>query len=786
MIKIIRLFVLLLFVTTILGCSSDSTGDDPSVFSEIGDPPAQVDDDENLGNLADDSGANGNSTNFETFDVITIIGGEDIGSGDVDGDISEAKLNSPHGMVLIGNRIYIADGDNRKIRVLELDENGGGTLSTLAGGHGFSDTSDGEAKFGHFYQMAVYDGDIFIADTQNTAIRKVELDGDGSLLEVTTIAGAKPATAGFKDAYGTDARFFLPHGIAAGDDELFVADTYNHVIRRIDFSDTEVTTVAGSPQVEGFSDSEDGEVLFHRPTSLAIDENYLYITDTFNNRIRRMNLATYEVDTLVGSGDAMTVDGVGQNASLDSPRAIHYYGGYLFVTEGVTIPGIPKRIGGEVLRRVNVLTGEIKTIAGTVGMKQTSDGDLLEASFNNPTGVLYLPERGVLVADTDSHSLRLVNYQVTDVSGYCGDEPIFDGEIQEAVQVELDDSTNAQGDHFLLPAVVLSIEGIDSNTVHKDAIRVEVDGDELLDYSLSVNKYKEHVDLILRNGTDGKKAWRSDSLYSIKICHQIKTEGGLPVEPQQVFVQMRHPNEQEDIGISHSNGTRSGKFYLPVNYDPDVEYPMVLLLHGLNGNGAGMINILKNYADAMGVILFGPDGFLREDPFGNGNIYYFNPNHSNQPPEDYTFAMDGLDRMLAAFAVDQDYLMVAGLSMGAPATLFFAGDVGVFSHAAMLHGVRWNYDPNAENDIANLLWFPWEQTPLGTHRPLFWYSTSTDDWVTNYDKVPIPGMSVDDDLAYVEGGGYDVTHKFDYPGGHYMTEQEKQDLFDWFLFGLEP
>lgn len=370
-----------------------------------------------------------------------------------------------------------------------------------------------------------------------------------------------------------------------------------------------------------------------------------------------------------------------------------------------------------------------------------------------------------------------------DLDSFCGDEPDFPGEPNSPIEVTADDETG----HDLLPEIVLTISGdVDLQTIDYDAIRVEVGGEELTEYLLTAEDVENGVRLVFKNGADGKRAWVLDAEYSFTLCRQIKTVEGLPIGAITVKVETRGPNQTEDIGLSHSGGTRSGVFYLPSGFDPEQEYPLALLIHGMGGNGAGMVGAFEALADSEGVILLGPDGFNRMDPIADDYSFYFNPNHVAVPPEDYTFVVDCLDRVMDAFNIDESKILVAGMSMGAPASLFFAGSVGIFTHGAMLHGVRWNSDPGDVNEVANLLWSDWEITPLGLHRPLFWYSSSTEDWVTNYEYIPIPGLSVDQDLAYIQDGGYEVTDKFDYPGGHYMGAQEKQDLFNWFLLGIEP
>jgi len=180
--------------------------------------------------------------------------------------------------------------------------------------------------------------------------------------------------------------------------------------------------------------------------------------------------------------------------------------------------------------------------------------------------------------------------------------------------------------------------------------------------------------------------------------------------------------------------------------------------------------------------------------------------------------MNCLNKILDAFNVDESQMLVAGVSMGAPATLFFSGRAGVFSHAAMLHGIRLNYDPANANDVENIMG-GFEETPLGADRPKFWYSTSKNDWVTNYlfaDAViaaqygitdpgtiawlkNMLGFTLAHDESYIRNGdgevaGYsDVFTKFDYglasdtpTESHKVYPDEKQHLFDWFLLGVTP
>lgn len=662
------------------------------------------------------------------------VAGNIASSGMVDGALADARFNGPAGIALIGDNIYIADSRNHAIRILKINADGSGAVSTLAGGiKGFMDSSDGAPQFAYFTHLATDGSSLYVADTGNKAIRKVELNPDGSLKNVSTVA---------KDG------FSFPAGIVAVGGFLYVSDKFDHAIKKIDLSTNAVTIIVSTG--------------LDQPESLAINGNDLYVADNLGNRISKITLTPpYNIETLAGGDD---IRGVG---------ALYFYGGMLYFTEKT----------GQTLRQLNPATGGVSAIAGRPSIRGTFDAPLLEAGFNNPNGLAFVPAFGrFIISDTGSHSIRSIGVGgIINYDDYCGDEPVFAGEEQAAVNVTVENSVG----HNLLPPINVNIIGnIDASTVAQKAVHFKINDVDAV-YSLEIVKNSSDTRLTFKNGVNGVKAWAPSATYKVKLCHQIKTNDGKPIKPIEVTITTHAPNQQENIGIYHSNNTRSGVFYLPKNYNPALEYPLAVLLHGLGGNGSGMVSEFQSLSDAKNIILLGPDGFSRKNPFGSNNIYYFNPNYKNTKPEDYTFIMSTLNKMLEAFPVDDNQILVAGMSMGAPATLFMGTHATNFTHAAMLHGVRWNYDEGNKNDVPNVLWYPWELTPIGAHKPPFWYSTSTDDWVTNYDSIPFP-MTVESDLNYLLDAGLDVTHKFCYTGGHTMGVTEKQEMINWFLYEADP
>ncbi|TMU50361.1 hypothetical protein, partial [Flagellimonas algicola] len=153
----------------------------------------------------------------------------DLREGYMDGGLSEARFRFPEGMAKSGEgTILLADSGNHRIRAIDQDA---GTVGTFAGSdRGYvNDVSRSEAKFRSPRDVSVAgDGNIYISDRLNHCVRRIDPDG-----HVTTIAGV-PESEGHVDGLGNGAQFNSPLGVLhTGEWEIYVADSYNHVIRKI-------------------------------------------------------------------------------------------------------------------------------------------------------------------------------------------------------------------------------------------------------------------------------------------------------------------------------------------------------------------------------------------------------------------------------------------------------------------------------------------------------------------------------------------------------------------------
>ncbi|RZL66896.1 MAG: HYR domain-containing protein, partial [Rhodococcus sp. (in: high G+C Gram-positive bacteria)] len=222
--------------------------------------------------------------------------------------------------------VYVADTLNHVIRKISPT----GEVSLLAGGpiSGSADGSGVAAQFDSPYGLIVDPaGNVYVADTSNHNIRKITPEG-----VVTTVAGLAGAF-GDLDGTGTSARFFQPTGLAldsAGN--LLVADYGNHRIRKIDLTTGAVITLAGSSQ--GYSEGTGTDAQFDGPFNLAInDDDEFFVADSNNSLIRKVTAAGV-VTTHAGTGEYGSDDGDISMATFGSPTGIAVdSSGNLFVTD---------------------------------------------------------------------------------------------------------------------------------------------------------------------------------------------------------------------------------------------------------------------------------------------------------------------------------------------------------------------------------------------------------------------------------------------------------------------
>src|SRR5689334_9544504 len=226
---------------------------------------------------------------------VTTIGGD---GSPIVRDGRQSGFSDPFGVAIAEDgTIYVADaGESNRIRKISPD----GSVTTLAGGsEGFADGAGTSASFNTPSALALGpDGNLYVADTGNNRIRKITPGGT-----VSTVAGN--GTAGYVDGPAATAEFNGPIGLAVSSSgDIYVADTYNDVIRMITTAG-EVTTIAGGG-TPGYADGEQKTALFDTPSGIIVVENSsLIVADTGNRRLRKVS-AEGNVTTLPISGEELS------------------------------------------------------------------------------------------------------------------------------------------------------------------------------------------------------------------------------------------------------------------------------------------------------------------------------------------------------------------------------------------------------------------------------------------------------------------------------------------------
>jgi sugar lactone lactonase YvrE len=315
--------------------------------------------------------------------------------GATNGFASSARFNHPAGVAADNNgNIYVADTENSSVRKISPS----GFVSTFAGLSGSFGSADGSGGSARFFapQGVAADafGQVYVADTANGTIRRVTTGGT-----VSTLAGT-PGVSNSFDGTGINGQFWHPEGVTVGPDgNVYIADTWNHTIRKMTPGGV-VTTVAGLAGYSGSADGTNSKARFNRPTGLVADSSTnIYVTDFFNHTIRKISAAG-QVSTIAGLPAVWgSADGTNLAARFYLPQGITLSAsGDLFVADS----------GNQTLRKISVsgTNWVVTTVAGFAGTAGATNGNGTTVRFDFPSEVASDSSGYLYLADLANNMVR--------------------------------------------------------------------------------------------------------------------------------------------------------------------------------------------------------------------------------------------------------------------------------------------------------------------------------------------------------------------------------------------
>ena len=296
------------------------------------------------------------------------------------------------------DRLFIADSNHNRMVITKLD----GTLIDIVG-NGAARATDGPFGKASLYRpqgMALVGDTLYVADTENHLIRRVDLKAKA----VETVAGTgKQSLEYFRQGPARTIALSSPWDLQLVGRQLYITMAGPHQIWKMDLDKQEISTFAGS----GREARKDGSLLeagFAQPSGVASDGSHLYVADSESNIIRAIDIAKGEVETLVG-GDLFEfgdTDGTGDDVRLQHPLGVLAVGDKILIADTYN----------HKIKELDVKQRSVKTLLGR-GKPGQVDG--ASPSFYEPGGLSVANGR-LYVADTNNHAVRVVDLKTRETS----------------------------------------------------------------------------------------------------------------------------------------------------------------------------------------------------------------------------------------------------------------------------------------------------------------------------------------------------------------------------------
>lgn len=325
-----------------------------------------------------------------------------------------AWLNEPKSIILDGSgAIYIADSENHLIRKVDVAT---GIISTVAGCPAPAAPAEAPHPVPADPSIAGEEDDPLGDLTLSGPERFVQVADLSGTVRFLVGAASGDNRFGGDGGPATGATLNFPSGLAVDERNLYIADTMNHRVRQVDLVTGIITTLAGTGQHRLSGDGGPAvSAALNEPCALALDgKGNLYIADQSNNRIRKVERGSGVITTVAGTGEA-TYEGDGmpaREAALAGPSGLATgLDGALYIAD--TFNGR--------IRRVDLETGLISTVAGDGGAyRYTGQPGEFSTSLSRPYGIAVDGEGNILITDSDSHLIRRWDCRKSTITALAG------------------------------------------------------------------------------------------------------------------------------------------------------------------------------------------------------------------------------------------------------------------------------------------------------------------------------------------------------------------------------
>ena len=298
-------------------------------------------------------------------------------------------------------RLFVADSNHNRVLVSSLE--GQVTAVVGTGEKGLADGAFQETTFNDPQGLALEGDTLYVADTKNHAIRKVDLIGQA----VQTIAGTGEQAMMFHGGGdGRTSHLNSPWDLALHDGSFYIAMAGFHQLWRLDLPTGEVRPYAGSGR-ERIVDGPLDLAQLAQPSGIVTDGNKLYFTDSETSSVRAADLAEGGAVTTIVGLDLFTfgdVDGTGDQVRLQHPLGIALHEGILFIADTYN----------NKVKRIFPATRDATAFLGT-GEPGHKDGPGSLAQFYEPGG-LSVADGKLYIADTNNHAIRVVDIESQEVT----------------------------------------------------------------------------------------------------------------------------------------------------------------------------------------------------------------------------------------------------------------------------------------------------------------------------------------------------------------------------------